>query len=179
MELHFRDRTAAELIPWMGNISLTRAYIKEVNLAHLGVVMKHWKKSVLGAAMASALIAGGASVPAFAATVKDISDAKILGKGASVQGTYTVVCESAGEFGQVYLELTRRTGGGGSTSAPNYGFYQCDEAGQEIPFIYEFNSNGTVFKKGVAVIGGEVQTCDASFACTHERIPAREINLIK
>lgn len=113
--------------------------------------MKTWKKSVLGGAMAGALLMGGGAVPAQAAEVVSASNGALGSRGITVTGTYTVDCDFAGQVISANLNLYQNTKGGSINESQVSDEFTCKSDGQ-VTRNYTFIASVKGYVPGPATI---------------------------
>lgn len=112
--------------------------------------MEVWKKSVLGAATAAALLVGAGAVPAQAAEVISASNGQIIGRGTAVSGTYTVDCDFAGQRIAASINVIQSKGGRINSNGIQEEF-TCDTDGQ-VTREYLVFANERAYNPGPATV---------------------------
>lgn len=133
--------------------------------------MKAWKKSVLGTAMAGALLVGGSALPAQAA----VSGGTIIGGGTAVQGTYTVTCDYKGQEIITLIKLSQRQGRTVNSTDQQESSFFC-------PYAGEFERTYTVFgsapyRPGTATLRLGVNYFNLEGQFEGEKVSVHEIRL--
>lgn len=113
-----------------------------------------------------------------AASVTDISDGVVSGKGTVVTGTYTVTCDYYGERVYAYLDLRQRGSGKAITSSSFSDSFECEGNGVPVTRTYRFAGGSTAYKSGVATVTGTIQACTDFVGCKNEPV-YEEISLVK
>lgn len=113
--------------------------------------MEAWKKSVLGAATAGAILMGAGAVPAQAAEVISASDGKIIGRGTAVTGTYTVDCDYAGQGISANINVIQNTKSGRINSNGVSDQFVCATDGQ-VTREYTVFASQTGYVPGPATV---------------------------
>lgn len=112
--------------------------------------METWKKSVLGAATAGALLMGVGAVPAQAAHPVSASNGQITGRGTAVSGTYTVDCDFAGQRIAASINVIQNRGGRINSNGTQQEFI-CETDGQ-VTREYLVFAHETAYVPGQATI---------------------------
>lgn len=131
---------------------------------------------ILAAVFAAIFLMGGPAQAA--ASVTDVSDGVISGKGTVVTGTYTVSCDYYGENVYVNFDLRQRGSGKAVTSSGFSDSFQCEGNGIPVTRTYRFAGASTAYKSGVATVTGSITACTDFVGCTNGPTN-QEISLVK
>lgn len=112
--------------------------------------MNVWKKSVLGAGIAGAILAGAGAVPAQAAEV-DSATGQMVGKGVAVTGTYTVDCDFVGQRLAASINVVQNFKGGRINDNSTQQESVCETDGL-VTREYTIFATENAYKPGAAAV---------------------------